>query len=82
MVQATRHFFSLAALAFATLTTAYAAPSKRACVADLTQNVLLSALVPGGTEAIPLELQRTPQDYVGYTDHVLIVSHWSSSYLY
>lgn len=74
MVQSTRRFFSLITLAVATLTTAYAAPTKRDCVTDLTQNVLISARLSGTPDALPLQLTRTPEDHTGYTDYVWIVS--------
>jgi hypothetical protein len=81
MVQATRQFFSLLALAFTTLNTAYAAPTARApdCATSLTPNVLLYVRAPQYERQ--LQLIRSPANTEGFTDHLLMVSRFFPSCL-
>jgi hypothetical protein len=85
MVQATRQFFSLLTLALTTLSTGYAAPTARAtvratarappsCATSLDQNVLLYVRSNDSSSEYQLQLTRTPENYDGFTEYVLIVS--------
>jgi hypothetical protein len=76
MVQATRQFFSLLALAFATLSTGYAAPTARAptCATSLDPYVLLYVKATGASTEQQLQVTRTPVDTPGSVDYYLIVS--------
>jgi hypothetical protein len=92
MVQATRQFFSLLTLALTTLSTGYAAPTARVtvratarapsdCAASIDQNVLLYArptdAYSDSSSEYQLQLTRTPENYDGFTEYVMIVSRQS-----